>query len=66
MELGSSESEGSQSGDDSEGDIKVAFDPKNKGGKKENKNDKDAKGIMGLKFMQRAEQNKKEILKEQA
>ncbi len=35
MELGSSESDGSQSGEDSEADIKVAFDPKNKGGKKD-------------------------------
>ena len=66
MELGSSESDDSQSGEDSEADIKVTFDPKNKGGKKDNKNEKEAKGIMGLKFMQRAEQNKKEILKEQA
>jgi hypothetical protein len=55
MELGSSESDDSQSGEDSEADIKVTFDPKNKGGKKDNKNEKEAKGIMGLKFMQRAE-----------
>ncbi len=55
MELGSSESEDSQSGEESDADIKVAFDPKNKGGKLGKNNEKEAKGIMGLKFMQRAE-----------
>ena len=55
MELGSSDSEGSQSGEESEADIKVAFDQKNKGGKQGKKSENEAKGIMGLKFMQRAE-----------
>ena len=67
MELGSDdEDEQSGSDSDSDGNIKVGFNYKNKQGKQAQKAQSEAKGIMSLKFMQRAEQNKKELLKEQA
>jgi U3 small nucleolar RNA-associated protein 14 len=68
MELGSDNEneDGEHFGSDSDGEenIRVGFDPKSKLGKQAQKAQTQAKGIMGLKFMQRAEQNKKELLKE--
>ncbi len=58
--------EDSEHGSESESDQDViAVDFKHKG-KRSNKAKPEEKGIMGLKFMQRAEQNEKERLKEQA
>jgi hypothetical protein len=63
--LNESESEGDdhEESQDDEGNIKVDFSKK--GGAK-GKAKQQEKGIMGLKFMQRAEANKKAQLKEQA
>ena len=60
MELGSDESdEESEEDDDDKAEIKVQFNANNKQQNKNAKNHQEAKGIMGLKFMQRAESNKK-------
>lgn len=66
QDIEGSQDENSASDDnsDEEGNIKVDFSKKGQG-KNQNKKE-DNKGIMGLKFMQRAEANKKEQLKEQA
>lgn len=63
QELEESDDEGSEESDGDDGNIKVNFSKKGQGNKKKGQEEK---GIMGLKFMQRAEANKKEQLKEQA
>ena len=55
----------SDNSDSDEGDIKVDFKKKSKVSNEKNKTSSKS-GIMGLKFMQRAEANKKEHLKDQA
>ena len=56
MELGSDDSENESNSEDEQQDgIKISFDSKNKKSKNDMKGKNDAKGIMGLKFMQRAE-----------
>jgi len=65
MDLNDEDEEDSQNASESDdGNIKVNFDEKPQG--KQSKLKPQDKGIMGLKFMQRAEQTRKEVAKEQA